>query len=441
MKQNKSKIIIVMGFALFATFFGAGNLIFPPYLGNHTGTGWFVGFIGFFLMDIGLATMAILAVVTNRSGDIGGVVNKIGKVPGKVMLTMIILCIGPGLCIPRTAATTYEMGVSTLMSGVSPWIFGAVFFGIVLALTIRPTKVVDIVGNYLTPLLLLVMVVIIVLGIVHPVGKITPVEDVVPLKEGLLSGYQTMDGIGGMLMTMMLITAAHGYGYTDKKEISRMIASAGMISCVLLMLVYGGLAYLGATTAGSGLEKLSQAELLMYITNALLGKAGTVLLSVIVLLACLTTAIGLTAIAADFFSELTGGKVKYTYLVVGMLAFSYIFSNLGLSAIISISAPILSLLYPPVLVLVILTFFDDILKNPLTAGAAAYTALGCGILELLAGSIPTLSFMQALPFSKYGLGWIFPALLGGIAGSIAGKARGQVHLPSSMEETADESAA
>ncbi len=120
MKQNKSKIIIVMGFALFATFFGAGNLIFPPYLGNHTGTGWFVGFIGFFLMDIGLATMAILAVVTNRSGDIGGVVNKIGKVPGKVMLTMIILCIGPGLCIPRTAATTYEMGVSTLMSGISP---------------------------------------------------------------------------------------------------------------------------------------------------------------------------------------------------------------------------------------------------------------------------------------------------------------------------------
>ncbi len=147
---------------------------------------------------------------------------------------------------------------------------------------------VDIVGNYLTPLLLLVMVVIIVLGIVHPVGKITTVEDVVPLKEGLLSGYQTMDGIGGMLMTMMLITAAHGYGYTDKKEISRMIASAGMISCVLLMLVYGGLAYLGATTAGSGLENLSQAELLMYITNALLGRAGTVLLSVIVLLACLT---------------------------------------------------------------------------------------------------------------------------------------------------------
>lgn len=167
------------------------------------------------------------------------------------MLTMIILCIGPGLCIPRTAATTYEMGVSVLASGVSPWIFGAVFFGIVLALTIRPTKVVDIVGNYLTPLLLIVMVVLIVLGIVHPVGQITPVEDVVPLKEGLLSGYQTMDGIGGMLMTMMLITAAHGYGYTEKKEISRMIAVAGMVSCGLLMLVYGGLAYLGATTSGS----------------------------------------------------------------------------------------------------------------------------------------------------------------------------------------------
>ena len=425
MEKKKTKIIIVMGFALFATFFGAGNLIFPPYLGSHTGTGWFVGFVGFFLMDIGLATLAILAVVTNRKGDIGGVVDKIGKVPGKIMLTMIILCIGPGLCIPRTAATTYEMGVSVLASGVSPWIFGAVFFGIVLALTIRPTKVVDIVGNYLTPLLLIVMVVLIVLGIVHPVGQITPVEDVVPLKEGLLSGYQTMDGIGGMLMTMMLITAAHGYGYTEKKEISRMIAVAGMVSCGLLMLVYGGLAYLGATTSGSGLEQLSQAELLMYITNALLGRTGTVLLAIIVFLACLTTAIGLTAIAADFFSELTKGKVKYTHLVIGMLTFSYIFSNLGLSAIISISAPILSLLYPPVLVLVILTFFDGVFKNRYVACFAAYTALGFGVLNLLAPSVEVLGFMEALPFAKYGLAWILPAAAGGLLGSLFGKVKGK----------------
>lgn len=424
MEKKKTKIIIVMGFALFATFFGAGNLIFPPYLGSHTGTGWFVGFVGFFLMDIGLATLAILAVVTNRRGDIGGVVDKIGRVPGKVMLTMIILCIGPGLCIPRTAATTYEMGVNVLVSGVSPWIFGAVFFGIVLALTIRPTKVVDIVGNYLTPLLLIVMVILIVLGIVHPVGEITPVDNVVPLKEGLLSGYQTMDGIGGMLMTMMLITAAHGYGYTEKKEISRMIAVAGMVSCVLLMLVYGGLAYLGATTSGSGLENLSQAELLMYITGALMGKTGTVLLAVIVFLACLTTAIGLTAIAADFFSDLTKGRVKYTYLVVGMLAFSYIFSNLGLSAIISISAPILSLLYPPVLVLVIMTFFDGVLKSRYPACFAAYTALAFGVLNLMAPSVSALEFLEYLPLAKYGLAWILPAAAGGAAGILFGKLKG-----------------
>lgn len=429
MEKKKTKIIIVMGFALFATFFGAGNLIFPPYLGSHTGTGWFDGFVGFFLMDIGLATMAILAVVTNRRGDIGGVVDKIGKVPGKIMLTMIILCIGPGLCIPRTAATTYEMGVNVLADGISPWIFGAVFFGIVLALTIRPTKVVDIVGNYLTPLLLIVMVVLIVLGIVNPVGEITPIEDVVPLKEGLLSGYQTMDGIGGMLMTMMLITAAHGYGYTDKKEISRMIAVAGMVSCGLLMLVYGGLAYLGATTSGSGLENLSQAELLMYITNALLGKTGTVLLAIIVFLACLTTAIGLTAIAADFFSDLTKGKVKYTHLVIGMLTFSYVFSNLGLSAIISISAPILSLLYPPVLVLVILTFFDGVFGNRYIACFAAYVALGFGVLNLLAPSVPALSFLNALPFARYGLGWILPAAIGGLLGAAFGRIKGKEAEP------------
>lgn len=149
----------------------------------------------------------------------------------------------------------------------------------------------------------------------------------------------------------------------------------------------------------------------MYITNALLGRTGTVLLAIIVFLACLTTAIGLTAIAADFFSELTKGKVKYTHLVIGMLTFSYIFSNLGLSAIISISAPILSLLYPPVLVLVILTFFDGVFKNRYAACFAAYTALGFGVLNLLAPSVEALGFMEALPFAKYGLAWILPGQL------------------------------
>ena len=193
MKTNKTKTTLIMGLALFATFFGAGNLIFPPFLGRETGSSWFLGFLGFFLMDVGLGVLAIWATVFNRRGDIQGVVGKIGKLPGEIMAAIIIICIGPGLCIPRTAATTFEMGVTTLMPSMSPWVFGAIFFAIVLVLTIRPTKVIDIVGNYLTPVLLAVMVILIVLGIVSPIGPATAASTVVPLKEGMLSGYQTMD--------------------------------------------------------------------------------------------------------------------------------------------------------------------------------------------------------------------------------------------------------
>jgi LIVCS family branched-chain amino acid:cation transporter len=376
------------------------------------------GFIGFFIMDVGLATMGVLAVVMNQKGSIDGVVDKIGHVRGTICVTAIILCIGPGLCIPRTAATTYELGVKTLIPSLNQWIFGAIFFAIVLALTIRPNKVVDIVGKFLTPVLLAVMVIMIIRGIVAPIGHPVHTGAAVPLKEGMLSGYQTMDGIGGMLMTLMLITAAKGYGYTDKKSVSSLIARAGIVSGVLLMLVYGGLTFLGATTSGSSaFAGLEQAPLLVAITNRLMGGAGVGILAVIVFLACLTTAIGLTSVAGNYFEELSGGKLKYSHLVVAMTIFSYLFSNVGLTKIISISAPILQIMYPTVLVLVVMSFFEKVVKDRLTTGFAAYTALVYEILALAASMGAPFGFVNSMPLSKFGLGWIVPALVGGIVGS------------------------
>lgn len=411
-------IVMLMGLALFATFFGAGNLIFPPYLGRSVGSSWLTGFAGFFIMDVGLATLGVLAVVMNQKGSIEGVVDKIGHVPGVICVTAIILCIGPGLCIPRTAATTYELGVKTLFPAVNHWVFGAVFFAVVLALTIRPNKVVDIVGKFLTPVLLTVMLIMIIRGIVAPIGTPVHTASVIPLKEGMLSGYQTMDGIGGMLMTLMLITAAKSYGYTDKKSISSLIAKAGIVSGVLLMLVYGGLTFLGATTSGSSaFSGLEQAPLLIAITNRLMGGAGVGILAVVVFLACLTTAIGLTSVAGSYFKELSRGKLKYSHLVVGMTIFSYFFSNAGLSRIISISAPILQLMYPTVLVLVVMAFFEKQIGSRLTTGAAAYTALGYEVLALAVTFGAPFGWVNNLPFAKFGLGWILPAVIGGVIGS------------------------
>lgn len=416
MKSSKTKTTLIMGLALFATFFGAGNLIFPPYLGRETGTAWFIGFLGFFIMDVGIGVLAIWATIFNRRGNIQGVVGKIGRIPGEIMAGLIIICIGPLLAIPRTAATTYEMGISTLFPSVNVWLFGAIFFGIVLLLTIRPTKVVDIVGNYLTPILLAVMILLIVLGIVSPISTQKATPNVIPMKEGLLSGYQTMDGIGAMLLTGIVTTAAINKGFTDKKDLRDMVGFAGLIAGILLMLIYCGLTYLGATTSAGGFEDLNQAGLLLAIVQNIMGKTGMILLAVIVLLACLTTAVGLTSVAADYFTNLTHGKAKYEYLVIVICVFSYVISNFGLSSIISISGPILGLLYPPVLVLILLTFFDEKLNNKNIAGFGAYAALLTSIADLAASYGAPFGFIQHLPFAEYGCAWILPAIIGCVIG-------------------------
>lgn len=428
MKSSKTKTTWIMGLALFATFFGAGNLIFPPYLGRETGTSWFIGFLGFFIMDVGLGVLAIWATIFNRKGNIQGVVGKIGRIPGEIMAGLIIICIGPLLAIPRTAATTYEMGISTLIPGMNAWVFGALFFGVVLLLTVRPTKVVDIVGNYLTPILLAVMVLLIVLGIVSPISTQKAASNVVPLKEGLLSGYQTMDGIGAMLLTGIVTTAAMNKGFTEKKDIRDMVGFAGLIAGVLLMLVYCGLTYLGSTTSAGGFEELNQAGLLLAIVQTIMGKTGMILLAVIVLLACLTTAVGLTSVAADYFENVTNGKMKYTHLVIIVCVSSYVISNFGLSSIISISGPILGLLYPPVLVLILLTFFDSKLNNPRIACFGAYAALLASIAELALSYGAPFGFIERLPFVQYGCAWIVPAVVGCIIGAFFKPKQADVNL-------------
>src|SRR3712207_2842048 len=187
----KMKDIVVIGFALFAMFFGAGNLVFPPYLGVLDGTKWFIGFVAFLCADGGLALLGVIA-MTSTGGDLDALYGRAGKKIGLVIGTASILCIGPFLAIPRTAATTFEVGIQPVFgTGVSPVIFSIIFFAIVLFLTIRPSKVVDIVGAFLTPALLVCLAVLIVKGIISPLG--TPLErtlvDNVVVK-GIYDGYQ-----------------------------------------------------------------------------------------------------------------------------------------------------------------------------------------------------------------------------------------------------------
>ena len=424
MKDNskpkaKGPIIITMGLALFATQFGAGNLIFPPFLGRETGSNWLIGFAGFFIMDVGLAALAIYSVVANREGTVDGVTNKLGAIPGKVFVSIILLLLGPIICIPRTSATSYEMGIKGLLPGVPLWAFSLVFFIVTAVLALNPSGVVDVIGKFLTPVLLLVMVILIILGIVNPIGAPIATKDLVPFQTGITNGYQTLDGIGGVTVTIILIVAAKKYGYTERNEVKKLVAGADIISATLLGLVYGGLSYLGASTASdSHFDGLAQAPLLIAITNKLLGGWGVIALAIIILLACLTTSIGLSSVIGDYFAGLSNGKVSYRTVVLVTIGFSFFMSNLGLDKIIALAAPILSAFYPPLIVLVIFALLDKWITSKYVGGIAAYTVFFTSLLSVLHGFGLPFDFIKLLPFTKLELGWVVPAIVGALIGFI-----------------------
>ena len=416
-KTNKD--IIVVGFALFAMFFGAGNLIFPPYLGVISGSSWITGFTGFILSDVGLALLAILA-AAKCNGDINKVLGRSGKNLAIILGSAIMICLGPLVAIPRTSATTFEMGVQPLFSGFSPILFSIIFFAATFILTIKPSKVVDIIGAYLTPALLVALAILIIKGIIIPIGEMSSTPLIENLfSEGIKQGYQTMDALGAVALSAVIITSIANKGYKDEEQKIKLTLKSGVVAAIGLVLVYGGLTYLGATVSTMYGIDVVRTKLIVEITASLLGTPGKVILAVIVALACLTTSIGLTSATAQFFEKITYGKLKYELVVTVVCVFSAIVSNFGVSTIIQFAAPILDIIYPATMVLVIMTLFGTKIKNDNAFKGATYTALLVSILTVANGmDIVNISFINELPFSTLGLNWIVPVLIGGIIGNL-----------------------
>lgn len=415
--MRKRKIdILVIGFALFSMFFGAGNVIFPPYLGMEAGSEWFSGFLCYFIADIGLALLTIIAMLKSGS-DSQGITRPLGKVASTILLTAVVLCIGPLLAIPRTAASTYEMSVLPLISGVSPVVFSAVFFAVILALCINESAVVDIAGKVLTPALLGGLLLLIAVGVFRPIGLIADMPKIqnVPAS-GIMSGYQTMDVLAALIFGTIILKSAEGKGYTDSKSKNRVVLGAGIVASLGLLVVYLGLTYLGATVSMMFDSSVNRSALVLAIVEALLGQTGKVVFAIVVALACVTTAVALVSSAADYFSALTRGKISYRAFVVFMCVFSAVVSNFGLDQIVSIAAPILSIVYPPALVLIILSFFRERLGNVWVYRFAAAGALAVSVLNTVSSLGVPMAWLNALPLSSLGFGWVVPAAAAGILG-------------------------
>ncbi len=415
MKKISFKEILIIGLALFAMFFGAGNLIFPPSIGLIAGEKWKAALLGFSLTGIGLPILGVLA-VTVSGGSIQSLLNKVGPKFATFFSTLIIILIGPLLAIPRTGATAFELGIKPLFPSVHPILGSVIFFGLTLLFTIKSSDIIDVIGKFLTPILLIMISAIIIKGILTPIGMPVNTPIAKPFSIGFENGYQTMDLLAAVVFGSIIADDIKNKGIISKKEQFKTVAQTGLIAGVGLSIVYGGLLYLGATGSSVFTQGMEKVSLTTNIINILMGSFGEIILSLCVYSACITTSIGLTATVGQFFNDLSKDKISYKTIVIISTLISIVISNIGVESIVTFADPILKIVYPIAIVLVIINVFDNLIENKkIYIGATIGTFCVSLIDGLSAMGVNTSvvgDFVQNLPLADSGLGWLFPAILG-----------------------------
>lgn len=426
-KSLKISQIISIGLMLFAIFFGAGNVIFPPLLGQEAGIKVFPAITGFIIADVGLSLITIIA-ITLAGGSFDNLSNKVNPKFAKLFSIIIYLTIGPLCVIPRTGAVSYEISALPLIpsSFTHKWIisiaFTAVFFLLTYFLALNPSKLVDFIGKFLTPILLFLIGIIIVKSFITPIGiPSTPVQDYAnnAFFKGFINGYLTLDVLGSIVICTIVLNTIKQCGITDSKGIIKYTLICGIIACIGLMMVYFSLGYLGATSTPLGQAK-DGGQLLANIVVHLFGKWGIILLGGVVTFACLTTSIGLVAAFAEYFEKLSP-NFQYKNTIAVVCIFSFIVSNLGLSTILKLTIPVLLVLYPVTIILIFLSFLDKFIgekKFVYYFGiAAGFIVSLVQVLDNLDLILPYISnFAKAIPLYELGIGWLIPSILASLLG-------------------------
>lgn len=368
MSKHELKNSVIIGFALFAVFFGAGNLIFPPAIGIVSGTHWVTAIAGLTLSAILLPIITVFA-ISNMGGETEHLCRPVAPWFSFVYLVFFVLFVG-FLGVPRQGGTAIESGLFGLFPALREMklslFFGlVVYFSIVFYLNCNPTKIVDRVGSILTPFLLVILLYIIFMSVVRPIG--------VPLENGLegtftnafLTGYQTGDVVVGIVVASMFVASIRDHGYTEKKSMMRMTFQAAVVAFLGLLLVYGGLLYLGATGAKHFSPDMDQTDLLISLVKMSVGSIGSNALSVAVFLACLTTTTGIVSSVANMVFRMSKGKISYKLVVALSCLVGVAVGTIGVSAIVKISFPTFFLIYPVSIVLAFLGAFKRFVPNHL----------------------------------------------------------------------------
>ena len=426
-----TRAYLAIGMMLFALFFGAGNLIFPAALGQQAGSnvGW--ALLGFVLTGVGLPLLGVAAMGYSSCKDVEELASRVHPIYGLLYTISLYLSIGPMFATPRTGTVAYEIAIKPFTEGLSmnmEPIFLALFFGVSLWLSISPQKLVNRIGNILTPALLLVILLLIVKSFMTPLGGYAVPQPTYgdaskAVLQGFLDGYNTMDALASVVFAILVIDFVRLSGATSRAVVTKTVMEVGAIAVALLGIVYVFIANIGATSVERFGLFDTGAPVLSVSANYLFGDFGQIILAIIVLLACLSTSIGLITSCGTYFHKLTP-KISYKLYVVIFSVAAFGLSMFGLKTIISAAIPVLMLLYPLTIVIILLALFHNVFggRRCVYAWTMAFTMISALMTGLETAGIAPVAleqlFTQYIPFQAAGMGWVSFAVLGFVVGLI-----------------------
>lgn len=411
-------LIVVTSLMLFSMFFGAGNLIFPPQLGVDAGTNFWPAILGFLGAGVLLPVLAIIAIALSGN-NVRDLASRAGRIFGLVFPVLAYLSIGAFYALPRTGAVSFEMAVTPLTgwdSLLAAGIFNFLFFGVSLALSWNPNTISSTLGKFLTPVLVVLLAVLIVLALLkfdYAAGMPNDSYSEAPMAAGLLEGYLTMDAIAALAFGIVVISSLRYNGVKEGRSLTSATIIAGVGAGVLLGAIYVGLGLIGQVIPDGG-SYANGALILSSAANMTMGAPGQLIFAVIVVLACLTTAVGLITATSEFFQELLPGISYKTWAVIFSFA-SFAMATAGLDTVLAVAAPVIGFIYPPAIALIFIALLEPFFGR----GRFHWTYL-VGVWVAVIWSALTSFNVSGLidwaPMQAEGLGWAVPTVAAIIIG-------------------------
>ncbi|PGY12938.1 branched-chain amino acid transport system II carrier protein [Bacillus sp. AFS031507] len=428
-----AKQIVFISFMLFSMFFGAGNLIFPPFLGQSAGDHLWTALAGFIVSAVGLPILGVIAVA--KAGSFNELNQRVHPFFAFIFPFLIYIAIGPGLAIPRAGSLAFEMGLAPFLPGhlvgnpVSLLVYSIIFFGFVAWLCMFPSKLIDLFGKLLTPILLALITIIFIKSLIDPIGTFAVPKgnyETNPVFQGVLDGYLTMDALAALAFGIVIANTLKAQGVHDNKKRSLYMMYAGLGAGLLLTVIYLILGYLGAASSSLG-QTENGAQILSNVMTHLFGQSGTFILGLVFTIACFCVSIGLVTSCSQFFANAIP-KIDYKKWVIILSVLSTAIANLGLTQILQISVPILGMIYPLAIVIIFLGLIDDFIKRypQIYIYVVSFVAL-FSIIDTINKTFLANKWsgvLEIFPLYSEGLGWVVPALIGLIVGYLIGRLSG-----------------